>query len=374
MRNQDMMHLWFDGNPAISLKLRQYLLARFGSVEALYEMDAATLLAISQQVGYEEAANRLLERRNVGFLESQMERLDKHRVTLLYEEKNAYPDKLRHIYDSPRLLYAVGKLDKSLDFYNQNLAIVGARNADTYHRETTRVFARELAKNGIHIISGLARGIDSEAHIGCLEGKGYTVAVLGCGINVTYPKEHISLYERIKEEGLVLSEYGLDVAPNPFQFPARNRIISGLSDGVLVTCAKKKSGSLITADLALEQGKQVYAFPGRIMDALSEGNNDLIKMGALCVTKPEDILLDLWGEEKMDFEPSKNTKEEEDKKNNLAPEEKLVYSCLDLDPVFVDELVKASKLGVSKTISVLYGLETKGLVKQTMRGYYIKNI
>ena len=182
----------------------------------------------------------------------------------MYPGHPLYPEKLTNIYDKPEILFARGKIRESINYYNQSVAIVGARNADTYCKETTRIFARELAKAGIQIVSGLARGIDGQAHRGCLEAGGYTIAVLGCGINVTYPRENIELFAQIEERGLIrVRILSGCTARLRFSSHSRNRIISGLSDGVLVSCAKKKSGSLITADLALDQGKQVYALPGR---------------------------------------------------------------------------------------------------------------
>ena len=225
-------------------------------------------------------------------------------------------------------------------------------------------------------MSGLARGIDGQAHRGCLEAGGYTIAVLGCGINVTYPRENIELFAQIEERGLILSEYCLDVPPLAFQFPLRNRIISGLSDGVLVSCAKKKSGSLITADLALDQGKQVYALPGRVLDAFSEGTNHLIQMGAMCVTRPKDILLDLWGEERLNMDDvsgaaSGSAEKQSEMRDNLTAAERTVYDLLGLDPVHVDDVIAQARLGVSTTISVLYELERRNVIKQPVRGYYI---
>lgn len=282
--------------------------------------------------------------------------------------------------DTSEYLYDIDFSDvvgqESINYYNQSVAIVGARNADTYCKETTRIFARELAKAGIQIVSGLARGIDGQAHRGCLEAGGYTIAVLGCGINVTYPRENIELFAQIEERGLILSEYCLDVPPLAFQFPLRNRIISGLSDGVLVSCAKKKSGSLITADLALDQGKQVYALPGRVLDAFSEGTNHLIQMGAMCVTRPKDILLDLWGEERLNMDDvsgaaSGSAEKQSETRDNLTTAERTVYDLLGLDPVHVDDVIAQARLGVSTTISVLYELERRNVIKQPVRGYYI---
>lgn len=374
---RDLAYLWLYGDHTISSKVKYYIILKFGTAEAAFDLSVEELAGCLEMQFDKAIYTQLLIRKNKSFLEEEYGKLRERNIRLLYPGHPEYPDKLNHIFDSPKLLYARGVSLPGINNYNQSIAIVGARSADVYCRETTRVFARELAGKGIHIISGLAKGIDTQAHIGCLEAGGYTIAVLGCGINVTYPRENVELFAEIEEKGLILSEYGLDVPPLSYQFPLRNRIISGLSDGVLVACAKKKSGSLITADHALEQGKQVYALPGRVLDAFSEGTNHLIQMGAMCVTRPQDILLDLWGEQKLYAEEKEDRQcisHFEKQKNNLAPAEKIVYSLLGLDPVHVDDIIAQAKLGVSSTISVLYELEQKKLIKQPVRGYYIWNL
>lgn len=373
-----LAHLWLDGDNSVSISLRKFLESEFGDAIQIFEKSDDILRECLQEKFSAQDIDYLLERKRKAYLDELVEQLNARNIFVLYPGMKAYPEKLLQIYDPPRLLYAKGCLDERINYQNQSIAIVGSREADVYSTESARVFSRELARRGVNIISGLARGIDSQAHIGCLEVDGYTVAVLGSGINVPYPRGNIELYEQIAKKGLVLSEYGLNVAPMHFQFPVRNRIISGLSDGVLVACAKKKSGSLITADAALEQGKTVYAFPGRPMDENSKGNNHLIKMGACCVTEPEDILIDLWG----DFDAYKEEQNKQDlmnvedfcQKNALAPMEKIVYSLLGLDPIHIDEVIERSRIGVTNTISTLYELEQKGFIKQPMKCYYIWNL
>lgn len=371
-------HLWLDGDASIPIKMRDYLLLHYDSAEQIFQLNPCMIRQCLEKDFSRQDIDKLLYRKDNNFLTEYKEKLEERNIWTLYPGCKSYPDKLLHIYDPPRFLYGKGKVKDSINYYNRNIAIVGSRDADVYNMETARYFARELAKEGINIISGMARGIDSQAHFGCMEASGYTVAVLGSGINVPYPRSNLELYERICNFGMVVSEYGLDVPPLSFQFPIRNRIISGLSDGVLVTCAKKKSGSLITADLALEQGKPVYAFPGRAMDVFSQGNNHLIKMGAACTTEPSDILEDFFydtnggmsaGEQKED-----SCSMEDIEKLALAPTEKMVYSLLGLDPVYIDDIIETGKIGVTKTISTLYELEEKGLIKQPMRGYYIRKL
>ena len=205
----------------------------------------------------------------------------------LFDSK--YPYKLKNIYDAPIILYAKGNLN--LLESEKTIAIVGSRNCSEYGRKITEKMSYMLAKKDYTIVSGMARGIDSYAHKGALIAQGKTIAVLGSGINYIYPKENEILYNKILEEqGLIISEYPLNMIPTPKCFPARNRIISGISDKVLVTEASQKSGSIITANFAIEQGKNVYAIPGNITSVKSEGTNELIKEGAFLVTTLEDII------------------------------------------------------------------------------------
>ena len=205
-------------------------------------------------------------------------------------DSKEYPEKLKNIYDPPRKIYLIG--NKSL-LYQKGIAIVGARDATQYGKKIAYNLAKELSEQNIVIISGLAIGIDSYAHKGSLE-KG-TIAVLGSGIDNIYPKENLELArEIIKNKGCIISEYPLGTKPERLHFPQRNRIISGLSDGVVVIEASKKSGALITAEFALEQGKEIFAVPGDINKKQSEGTNQLIKDGAILLTSATDILENIY--------------------------------------------------------------------------------
>lgn len=211
-------------------------------------------------------------------------------VRILGFREAGYPDALNDIYDPPMILYARG------NFSGEDrccLSVVGTRNPSAYGIETAQRFASYFAQSGITVVSGFAKGIDSEAHRGALQGKGKTLAVLGCGVDQIYPAENKQLYGRVLEQGAFLSEYPLGTPPHSVNFPRRNRIISGLSLGVLVVEAHEKSGSLITARFALEQGKEVFAVPGRIDSIRSRGTNRLIREGALLVEIPEDILAEI---------------------------------------------------------------------------------
>ena len=208
-------------------------------------------------------------------------------------ERARFPPLLRAIYDPPPRLYVRGHADEDV-LARPTVAVVGARACSAYGAQVARRLGRELAAAGLVVVSGLARGIDGEAHRGALEAGGLTVAVLGCGIDRDYPAAHAELARRIRERGLVVSEYEPGVEPAPWRFPARNRIIAGLSAATAVVEARERSGALITADLALEEGRDVLAVPGEVTSSLSAGTNALLKLGAAPCTSAQDVL-DLFG-------------------------------------------------------------------------------
>ena len=213
----------------------------------------------------------------------------KYKIIKVDMNSKYYPERLRNIDDAPKELYCLGNLE--LLNYKNNIAMIGSRNCSSYGERAAKDFAYNLAKVDICIVSGLAKGIDSFSHIGALNAKGKTIAVLGSGLDNIYPKENIKLVEEIiKNNGLVISEYPLGTKPLKYHFPARNRIISGLSDSILVVEARKNSGTNITVDFALEQGKDVFVIPGNIYSKTSDGTNFLITEGAIPVLSYKDIL------------------------------------------------------------------------------------
>lgn len=212
----------------------------------------------------------------------------KYKVVKIDMNSKWYPEKLKNIGSPPKQLFCLGNLEL---LNMKSIAVIGSRNYSKYGERAAKEFSYNLAKNDICIVSGFARGIDSFSHIACLEANGKTIAVLGSGLNVIYPKENKELFTKIiSNDGLIISEYPLDTKPEKQHFPARNRIISGLSDGVLVIEARKNSGTNITVDFALEQGKDVFVIPGNIYSKTSDGTNFLIKEGAIPVTSYKDIL------------------------------------------------------------------------------------
>lgn len=364
-------HLWLNNIEGVDASHILELKKELGNVWNIYDASEKVLSKfvsekVAKKVACSRAGSKIME---------LYDRLCEKHISILYPEKSNYPEKLRHIYIPPQLLYVKGRIKNSINEYNKTIGIVGSRNPSTYGKEICKYFGEKLAKEDFCIVSGLARGIDGIAHRSALDNNGYTVAVLGSGINVAYPRINIETYARIEENGAIVSEYGLDVPPNPWQFPVRNRIISGLSDGVLVVEARAESGSLITVDHALEQGKTVYSIPGRLMDKSCEGNNNIIREGAICVTRPEDIIEDMVGISAFDKGNSEkrnddNTNEANDI-DSLTEEEKKVLACVSLDPIYIDDIMQSTHLGVTKTISTLYLLEEKELIKQQNKGYYI---
>lgn len=284
----------------------------------------------------------------------------KKSIQYIQQTDPSYPQKLKVYSRMPKGIYLLGNFP---DPNRPAVAIVGARRSSSYGNETARVFARELTGAGVQIISGMAWGIDGMAHAGALEAGGDTYAVLGCGVDICYPKGHQKLYDQLQESGGILSEFPPGMPPMAGHFPARNRIISGLSDLVLVVEAKEKSGSLITADFALEQGKDVYAVPGRIGDTLSAGCLGLLKQGAGLADSPETILqaLGVSGVPRQSGE-----------KILLAKEENIVYSGIRLQPVSLEELVLKTGYPVQKVMSILVSLELKGCIREVRKNDYVR--
>lgn len=280
--------VWLSSIDNLSLDTIYKLLNIFKEPERIWYLDKKDLEKINLN---KEDIDRILNIYYKQNLDNIMYYIKKNNIITVSINDENYPNSLKNIYDPPILLYLKGNIDL---IYKKSISIIGCRLCSSYGKVVTKKFAYNLAKKNITIISGLARGIDTYAHIGALEANGNTIAVLGSGIDVIYPKENENLYNSIiKNNGLIISEYIIGTKPIPINFPKRNRIISALSSGVLVTEAKIRSGSFITVDFALEQGKEIFAVPGNINSVNSEGTNSLIKQGAKLVTSVDDILDEL---------------------------------------------------------------------------------
>lgn len=284
--NNDKYWIWLS-RLNIETKVINDLLRKYKKPVKLWQLDKKEL--IKNKLSNENVLE-ILDKEKRRDLSKYIEYLDNHNIKMLNIYDNEYPDNLRNIYDTPPLIYIKG--NKEI-LNNPSFAIIGCRDCSMYGKQVTQKIAGKLAKNGITIISGLARGIDTNAHIGTLKANGKTIAVVGTGLDIVYPNENKYLQEEIiSQGGAIISEFVVGTKINKLNFPKRNRIISGISNGVLVVEAKEKSGSFITVDFALEQGKNVYAVPGNIISRNSVGTNNLIKQGAKIVTEIEDILED----------------------------------------------------------------------------------
>jgi DNA processing protein len=347
------LHYWIGFNKVSGigpLRLRA-LLDHFGDIERAWYAPESELRAI----GLDSRSRRnLLKARSKWDLDQELERIEATGANVLTWENPNYPNLLLEIAAPPPVLYVKGSLRES-DAWA--VAVVGTRRASSYGKEVTRQLADALARNGITIISGMARGIDSVAHQAALEAGGRTIAVFGCGIEHIYPPEHRKLAQQIMEHGALVSDYPIGTPPEGKNFPPRNRIISGLSLGVLVTNAGKRSGALITADYAAEQGREVFAVPGSILTKGSVGANDLIQDGAKLVAKPEDILEEL----------NLTMIAEQTEARQVLPTDAKEASLLDhlsSEPTHVDEIRQQVGLPIAQVTSTLAMMELKGMVRQ----------
>ena len=299
----------------------------------------------------------------------EIDRLKKRGYSVLTIADEQYPMQLREIFDPPLVLYYAGKIDALME---PSVSIVGSRKPTPYGRAVAERLAYDLSAKGLVVISGLARGIDSISHWGALRG-GKTIAVLGSGLETIYPKENRPLFEKIIENGLVLSEYSLKAPPLKYHFPCRNRIISGLSMGVVVVEGSKRSGSLITARLALEENREVMAVPGNITSEMSQGTNWLLQGGAKLVNDWKDVVEEFPSPLKEEILSKEKTKRREPP--SLNKEEKKIYDLLLPDKLTsVDALVDQSNLSVSEILSILLNLEIKDLVTQRPGKFYQRKL
>lgn len=286
------------------------------------------------------------------------------RFTCFFDED--FPLKLRNIHNPPFQLFYFGRLPMEKE---RIISIVGARRCSGYGKEMTLKFSEELGRKGFSVVSGLAMGVDGYAHEGALKGKGDTYAVLGCGVDICYPPNHHILYEEIIKNGGVISEYAPGTKPLPEFFPNRNRIISGLCDVLLVMEAKEHSGSLITANFALEQGKDVFALPGRISDSLSSGTNKIISQGAGIICSVSGLISDINELKNWDYNPTECIYRQ---KLNLEKEDLLVYSCFDFNSKSIDEIVTETGLELMTVLRCVLHLSDLGLIEESFMNQYIK--
>jgi len=366
-----MIRDWVELNmtPGIGPRAAAKLLERFGSAEAVY---SATRAELEQLRLVPEAVDSIIARDLQARAEAEITAVRKIGGDILLLDDGVYPSSLREIYDPPIVLYVKGAWSGCLA--QPCVGVVGSRKCSTYGQNAAMMLSRDLAQRGLTVVSGFARGIDAAAHRGALEGGGRTVAVLGTGIDEVYPRDHKRLAAEVLDRGgALVSQFPLGTPPVSENFPYRNRIISGLSLGVLVVEASEMSGSLITARLALEQDREVWAVPGNITSRNSFGTNYLIKgAGAKLVQQWQDIATELPPEIAANLLPPPFGKKKEKSladKLQFVPEglsrsETCVFRLLNPDsPVHIDSLVDQSKLGMSELTAALLALEMRELIR-----------
>jgi len=297
-------------------------------------------------------------------LATVLKRIAELRIRIISYWEPGYPDLLRQIHDPPALLYLRGA-----PLPGECFAIVGSRKASQPGMTLTQELAVELARHDICVVSGLARGIDSAAHRGALSAEGRTIAVLGCGVDITYPPENRRLFDEILRNNTIISEYPPGTPPLAGHFPGRNRIISGLSKGVLIVEASEKSGSLITGDFAIEQGRELFAIPGALHSPNSRGTNRLLKEGAQLVTETADILHLLWPQ-RMTVSQQKDV---DDYAANLPEPDQSVFLTLGQEPLHSDEIARKCGLTPMELSAILLDLELQGRVQALPGHHYIRN-
>jgi DNA processing protein len=331
------------------------LIQHFGSPEKVFkarDKDLLSLEGMNRKIieGIKRGGNRKR-------VEEELARMQRYRISLVTNRETSYPENLRTFENSPPFLYVRGSL---LPRDQNAIAIVGSRKATFYGKGIAEEFGFELAKRGVTIVSGMARGIDTAAHNGALKAQGRTLAILGCGVDMVYPPENRGLRDRIIESGAVLSEFHLGTQPIAGNFPQRNRIISGLSLGVICVEASDDSGVFSTVQWAADQGREVFAVPGDVKRKSSLGTNRLIRDGVKMVTGIEDILEELH----FPSEPDGRSGVPSESSLKLSDKEKAVYDQLSGIPIHIDEISEKITLSTPETLFLLLSLELKGVVRQ----------
>ncbi|MDI3341967.1 MAG: DNA-processing protein DprA [Sphaerobacter sp.] len=354
-------HYWlgFHLVPGIGATRVARLREHFGSLSAAWHADVADLRAAGLS---ERVAAKLVTARSRIALDREMERIERAGVSIVTLADAAYPRLLREIPSPPLLLYVRGALTPA-DAHA--VGIVGTRRASAYGREMTRRLCSDLVQAGVTIVSGLARGIDAVAHRTALDRGGRTIAVLGCGVDVIYPPEHRQLAEEVAQQGALVSEFPLGTPPDGPNFPVRNRLISGLSLGVVVVEAPRRSGALITANFAADQGRAVFAVPGSALAAGSEGPLQLLRDGAVLATSGEDILADLKLTGRQAAFDVRQTLP-------ATSEEAALLAHLDGEPRHIDEIALEVGLAISRLSALLLEMQLKGLVRNVGHQHYVR--
>lgn len=351
--------LWLHQCRGISPMIKRCLSEKFDGAENVWR---ASLRSLSSCMLLKpETAELLVSERSHADPDRLMEDLCEKGIDFVSVEDPEYPARLLPVIDRPFGLYYIGTLPPE---DRKSAAIVGARMCSAYGYSTAQEIGYLMAKAGFTVVSGMARGIDSASHKGCLEGGGRTAAVLGCGIDVCYPPENRELYDAIRQRGCILSEYDPGTAPIGKNFPIRNRIISGLSDSVIVVEARIRSGSLITAQMACQQNRNVLVVPGRINDPMSQGANHLIELGAEIIPSIDRLI------EKLSEEAGMKVSLRPEKKIRFNSAEKSLLQNMDYYPKSSEDLLSSSGLTYREYLETLYTLSQKGMIREMGRNHY----
>jgi len=345
-----------------TIRLRS-LIAKFRSPEEVFRASIKDLTSVD---GIDtKTAQKIKNYSNFNYGEQQYKKAINFGAKIITFWDKEYPLQLKNIFDPPVLLYLMGEIQESDKFA---IAIVGTRMPTNYGKLITERLTKEIANKGFTIVSGLARGVDTIAHSASIKLSGRTLAVIGTGIDIIYPSENKKIFKEIINNGAILSEYPMGTPPDAINFPKRNRIIAGLSLGIIVVEAGVKSGALITANLALEYNREVFAVPGNITSLKSKGTNQLIKEGAKLINSVDDVFEEL--------KPYLNKFSVKDKLNknilHISSEEKIVFESLSDDPIHIDELARKLKKSPAEILSILLSLEFKDLVAQLPGKMFVK--
>ncbi|RKZ31998.1 DNA-protecting protein DprA [bacterium] len=358
-------HLALTRAPHIGAVTAKTLLERFGDAKSVFRQDRASLgqfippSAVNGILAYEPEKDE--------FIQNEIDLIERENVTIVTPLDKEYPKLLRSIFDPPTVLYVKGKLQPLDDVA---VGIVGTRRATRYGIDQARRFAKYLVEQNITVVSGMAMGIDAEAQEAAVKAGGRTIAVLGCGVDVVYPMMHTKLYESIIETGAVISELPMGTQPIGHNFPRRNRIISGISLGVLVIEGGKSSGALITAEFAANQGREVFALPGPVDRPTSDGTNMLIQQGAIPVTEPSQIIQSL-GVPELAKEARRKAL---DIAKGLDGVLKVLFEALDYEPKHIDVIARETNMDTQHVMSTLTELEMRDLIKRLPGMFYARNV
>ncbi len=366
--DENLYMLWFSLCNKVSNREKFVLIKSFGTATNLFN---ATRDDFKNKGFYNVTAiNNILASKNINNVLSYKSMLDSKNIKIVNINEETYPSLLKHIFDPPILLYYKGRLPRNDETL---VSVVGTRTPSPYGENVTYKICSKLAREKIGVVSGLAYGIDTIANKVTVEHNGYTIAVLGSGIDVCYPSSNINLMNKIAENGLVISEYGLGVKPYGSNFPKRNRIIAGLSCATIVTEAPLKSGALITAELALSEGRDVLTLPADVFRRKCEGNNALIKDGAYPILNFNDILLAInYKKEDVDISKINDEEIKEEQNSSLTEEEKHLLKFFTYDGVTIDFLSSKSNFDVSKVTALLTMLEFKNVIVKLPSQKFIK--